>query len=179
MRAFQNYQKVLGIFFALLLFVSCSDGGESGEGEGGKAAESANQGVSIQRVIPFASGSGATKAVINECRLQASIPISIQAKASGVELVDELKPKKGRALNLTISKVHAKGGGPFSGARWIIVTGTLTSKGKTVGSFSAQRTSTKPANTCTVLGHIADVMTSDIASWLANPTMNAQLGEAH
>jgi hypothetical protein len=131
----------------------------------------------VARSIPILPSAGATSAVQSECGLQTAVPQAVQQAAADVTLVDA-PAKSGRWLELSISEVHAPGGGLFSGPKWIAVSGKLHDKGKVIGTFRAKRLSTGARSTCATLGKIATVIGQDIAAWLGAPSMNAELGDA-
>lgn len=137
------------------------------------AAQAATQ---VARSIPIAPGAGASGAVQQECQLQTLVPQAIQTAGADVTLVDG-KPQ-GRWLDLTISEVHAPGGGPFSGPKWMAVSGTLHDRGKVIGSFRAKRVTTGVRSTCGSLAKVATVIGRDIAGWLTAPSLNAEIGDA-
>ena len=143
----------------------------------GLAATGASAAVQIARSVPIAPAAGATEAVKAECQLETLVPAEIQKAGADVQLVDA-PSKSGKALELSISEVHAPGGGPFSGPKWMAVSGQLFEKGKLVGSFRAKRLSTSPRSTCGTLARITQAIGRDIAGWLQAPTMNAELGDA-
>jgi hypothetical protein len=150
------------VAFALVCFVS--------------AASAATQ---LARSIPIAAGAGASGAVSQECQLQTRVPEAIAQAASDVQLVDA-PSKAARWLELEISEVHGPGGGPFSGPKWLAVTGKLHERGKLIGSFRAKRLSTGGfvKGTCATLGGCATSIGRDVAAWLQAPSMNAELGDA-
>jgi hypothetical protein len=141
------------------------------------AAPAAQAATQIASSIPIAPSAGASGPVQQECQLQTLVPQGIQQAGADVTLVDA-PAKGGRWLELTISEVHAPGGGPFSGPKWMTVSGTLRDRGKVIGSFRAKRISTGPRSTCGSLAKIATVLGQDIAAWLAAPSMNAEIGDA-
>jgi hypothetical protein len=138
------------------------------------AAQAATQ---VARSIPFAPSAGASPPVQQECQLQTLVPQAIQTAGGDVTLVDA-PAKGGRWLELTISEVHAPGGGLFSGPKWMTVTGTLRDRGKVIGSFRAKRVTTGARSTCGSLAKIATVIGQDIAGWLTAPSLNAEIGDA-
>ena len=140
------------------------------------AAHAATQ---IARTIPIAPSAGASGSVQNECQLQSRVPQAIAQAASDVQLVDAPN-KAARWLELEISEVHGPGGGPFSGPKWMAVTGKLHERGKVIGSFRAKRLSTGGfvKGTCATLGGCATAIGRDVAAWLQAPTMDAELGDA-
>jgi len=141
------------------------------------AASAAQAATQVARSIPIAPNAGASPAVQQECQLQTLVPQGIQQAGADVTLVDA-PAKGGRWLELSISEVHAPGGGPFSGPKWISVSGTLHDRGKVIGSFRAKRVTTGARSTCGSLAKIATVIGQDIAAWLTAPSMNAEVGDA-
>lgn len=140
-------------------------------------ASSALAGVQVARTIAFAPSAGASDNVKQECQLQTQVPAAIQQAGTDVQLVDAPN-KSGRALELTISELHAPGGGIFSGPKWMTVEGKLYEKGKLIGSFRAKRHSTALKSTCGTLARISLAIGQNIAAWLNAPTMDAELGDA-
>jgi hypothetical protein len=140
-------------------------------------AASALAAVQLARTAPILPTAGATGAVQQECQLQTLVPQAVQQAGADVTLVDA-PAKSGRWLELSISEVHAPGGGLFSGSKWMAVSGKLHDRGKVIGTFRAKRISTGARSTCATLGKIATVIGQDIAGWLAAPSMNAELGDA-
>jgi hypothetical protein len=133
--------------------------------------------VQVARSIPILPTAGATGAVQQECQLQTLVPQAIQQAAADVTLVDA-PAKSGRWLELSISEVHAPGGGLFSGPKWMTVSGKLHDRGKVIGTFRAKRLSTGARSTCGTLAKIATVLGQDIAGWLSAPSMDAEIGDA-
>jgi hypothetical protein len=143
------------------------------------AAGGALAATQVPRSIPFAASAGAPGPVHSECALQTRVPEAIAQAGADVTLVDA-PAKSGRWLELAISEVHAPGGGPFSGPKWMAVTGKLYDRGKLIGSFRAKRVSTGGfvRGTCATLGRCALAIGQDVAAWLAAPSMNAEIGDA-
>lgn len=132
-------------------------------------------GVTVSREIAYAKTSGVRDKVRSECGLQTLIPAAIAENSSDVELID------GRGnLELEITAAHGPGGGVFSGPKWVEVRGTLRRGGKTLG-FRAKRysaTDVFSGGTCGILAKCGRSIGQDIAAWLANPTPDAELGDA-
>jgi hypothetical protein len=143
------------------------------------AAAAASAATQIARSIPIAASAGASGPVQQECQLQTRVPQAIAQAATDVELVDA-PSKSGRWLELEISEVHGPGGGPFSGPKWMTVTGKLHERGKLIGSFRAKRLSTGGfvKGTCATLGGCATAIGRDVAAWLQAPSMTAEIGDA-
>lgn len=139
-------------------------------------------GVQIKQEIAFADGATSQK-VQDECGLQRDIPKFIAAYAKdGVTLVENFDTA-GRRLELTITNAYAPGGGAWSGAKWVEVSGTLYQGDQQVGSFISSRYSTGGMfggfkGTCSIVGRCGKVIGKDIAAWLKNPSENAKLGDS-
>ena len=133
----------------------------------------------LARSIPIAASAGASGAVQQECQLQTRVPAAIAQATADVQLVDA-PSKSARWLELEVSEIHAPGGGPFSGPKWMAISGKLHERGKVIGTFRAKRLSTGGfvKGTCATLGGCAQAIGRDVATWLQAPTMNAELGDA-
>jgi hypothetical protein len=147
------------------------------------AAAAQGPDVRVQRIIPFAPGSGAPAKVIDQCDLQTRVPALLGEASTRVELVDRQTGTRGRVLELEIASVRAPGGGVFSGRKWLTVTGSLRENGREIGSFTAARHSVGGVagvfgGTCGILERAAQVIAQDIAVWLDAPTKAARLGDA-
>jgi hypothetical protein len=139
--------------------------------------------VKVLRSIPFGSDAHASQKVEDECQLQTKVPSFLDQYSDDVELVDGPLGKSGRVLELTISEVHASGGGAYSGAKSMTVSGVLRKDGAEIGSFTATRFSGGGLfggykGTCAIVGRCAKVIGKDIAEWLKHPSKNARLGNA-
>lgn len=138
--------------------------------------------VQIKQEIAFADGATSQK-VQDECGLQRDIPKYIAAYAKdGVTLVEKFDPAAPR-LELAITSAYAPGGGAWSGAKWVEVSGKLFQGNKQVGSFTGSRYSTGGMfggfkGTCSIVGRCGKVIGKDIAEWLKNPSENAKLGDS-
>lgn len=151
-------------------------------------AQAAGEGVSItiNQNIEYAESSGAPEKVKDECKLQTRLPQFIKdyAKKLNVVLVEEVgESTDGRVLQIEIVNVIGAAGGAWSGAKSVTVEGKLTENGEVIGTFTSKRFSGGGAfggykGTCSILGRCIKAMGSDIATWLANPTMDAKLGDA-
>lgn len=146
------------------------------------SAPAGEQDVKVLRSIPFA-GDAASQKVQDECELQTKVPHFLDAYSEKVELVDGALGKGGRVLELTISQVHAPGGGAFSGSKSMTVKGVLRENGKEIGNFTATRYSGGGVfggykGTCAIVGRCAKAIGKDIANWLENPQKDSELGDA-
>lgn len=120
---------------------------------------------------------GATDAVREQCGLQTLIPELVAASGPDVQLV-EGRPKGGRVLELQVAELHAPGGGPFSGPKWIVVNAELHEGGRVVATARAKRTTAAPlGGTCGQLQKVARAIAVDLGAWLRDPQGSAELGD--
>jgi hypothetical protein len=142
------------------------------------ASPGAAEPIRLSDRVEFSASSGATSAVREECGLQASLPQAVRDAAGEVELVSG--PAKGRrTLELAIVEVHAPGGGPFSGPKWMTVTADLREGGERVANARAKRVTSGAfgGGTCSQLQKVARAIAVDLGAWLAHPTRGAELGD--
>ena len=138
---------------------------------------SAGEAVSIPRVTPYAGGVG-TDDVRNKCDWNAKLSENIARYAKGgvsITAVDSPQAS-GKVLTMKITQVHAIGGGSMSGSKWAQVHGEPHDGGTLVGSFVAERHTISGGWTaCGVLHSLGKELGEDIAGWLKNPTLDANL----
>jgi hypothetical protein len=110
------------------------------------------QAIRLADHVELSPASGATDAVRQQCGLQTGLPEWVRSAASNVELVQG-KPQGGRVLELQVVEIHAPGGGPFSGPKWMLVAATLKDGGRTVATARGKRVTAEPfGGTCGALG---------------------------
>jgi hypothetical protein len=144
-------------------------------------ASNASAEVQVLKDIPFSQDIEVRAAVREKCELGTKLSGFIAEYGTDVTRVDELG--SGRVLDLSITQVHASGGGVFSGPKWLEVQGTLKQAGKPVASFRGKRFSGGGAfgvfkGTCAIIGRTTQALGKDIGTWLANPVDGANLGDA-
>ena len=141
------------------------------------SAAAGAQPVRLANRVELSATSGATPAVSEQCGLQTGLPAWVAAAASDVQLV-EGHPQGGRVLELSIIEIHAPGGGPFSGPKWMLVSAELKEGGRTVATARGKRVTAEPfGGTCGALGKVGHAIAVDIGAWLSNPTKGAELGD--
>jgi hypothetical protein len=139
--------------------------------------------ITIAKSISFAADSGASQELIDDCEMQTRLPEYI--KKEGKRKIDvelskgPLEDAEGKILHLEISNVYAPGGGAYSGSKSVIVMGELKENGEVIASMSGRRHSMvgMMPGTCSIMKRITKKLGEDIADWLAEPTMNAELGD--
>ncbi len=139
--------------------------------------------VTIAKSVPFAADSGASDNVKEECEMQTRLPEYIRKEGKrkvDVELAEgPLDDVAGKVLHLEITNVFAPGGGAYSGSKSVIVAGELKEDGAVIGSMTVRRHSLigMMPGTCSIMKRIVKKLGEDIATWLAAPTMDAELGD--
>jgi len=139
--------------------------------------------LTISQSIPFAEDSGASDDIKNECKFETRLPEYLKKEAKrtfDVVLSKEpLEDAEGKTLSLIIANMYGLGGGAWSGSKSAIVTGELKENGEVIASMSLRRHSIMgmAPGTCSILKRISKKMGEDIAEWLEEPTMDAELGD--
>ncbi len=133
--------------------------------------------ISVPQLVPFDDGANIRQAIKNECKLDTRLPAYVKKylKKSGAFSDNR---NEGKYLDMRITDVVAKGGGLYSGPKWMEVKGTLLTNGKPGPSFRAKRVTTQGARACSAAARCAKAIAKDIAKWLKNPVDNAALGDA-
>ena len=143
--------------------------------------------LNLQKKASYSKDLSVPSAVKAECGLENKVVEFVQSSASGnfdkVVLVNDPEKSAGKSLAMKITGIAGTGGGAYTGAKFITVDGTLRENGKVTGTFRATRYSSGGAfggykGTCAILGRCAKAIGSDVAKWLAEPSMNAKLGDA-
>lgn len=142
--------------------------------------------ITVATMTPFAEDSGVTDNVKNECGFETHLPkyLKSYAKKAGVKVVltsDALDSVEGRVLILTTTEVFAMGGGGYSGAKSATVEAKLMENGEVIGTATSHRRALMGMmpGTCSMMKRVAKILGKDVGEWLANPTMDANLGDAH
>jgi hypothetical protein len=132
--------------------------------------------VSIPRVTPYADGVGSDD-VRQQCDWNTRLSEKIAHYAEGGASVTDTDVSRigGKVLTLKITKVHAVGGHGFAGPSWAEIHGELHDGGKLVGSFTAHQHTMVGMTACGALDHLAKELGDDIADWLKEPTLDANL----
>ena len=140
--------------------------------------------VTISESIPFAEDSGATDKVKVECAFETRLPNYIRKAAKKpvkIALSSEpLEDAEGKVLILNTTNVFALGGGGYSGSKSVTISGELRENGEVIGSLTARRHTIFGVmpGTCSILKRLAKKLGKDVALWLAEPTMDALLGDS-
>ena len=143
-------------------------------------------GTLLIKEIVFGADAVIPSAVKNECALLTKLSAEIKANAAN-QYTTVLEgstsvPADAEVLSIEIINLMGSGGGAWSGAKSVMINGTLSKQGKAVGGFKALRVSGGGffggyKGTCAILGRCVKTLGKDVAGWLQNPTPNATLGD--
>ena len=153
-----------------------------------KAASISAGSVLVSSSIPYAANAVVNAKVKSECQLDTKLASFIDSygQSSGVDvaLIDKplTKKSKGKVLLVEITNVQAAGGGVWSGAKSVSVSGKLFENGKLIGDFTGSRYTSGGLfggfkGTCSLVGRCVKTLGKDIGQWLENPTMGSSLGD--
>ncbi len=140
--------------------------------------------ITIAESTPFSETSGVTENVKNECGIQVRLPKYIKSYAKKhtdvVFTTEPLENAEGKVLYLEFEHVYAPGGGGYSGAKSVSVTGELKDNGEVIASLTADRAALfgMTPGTCSMLKRVAKKLGQDIGNWLKAPEMDSMLGDA-
>lgn len=137
---------------------------------------SATDAVSIPRVTPYADGIG-TVDVRTKCDWNSKLSENVAHNGeTAVSITDaDVSHISGKVLTMKITAVHAIGGGLWTGPKWAEVQGELHDGGRLVGSFRAMQHTSGGLTACSSLNRLGKELGENIADWLKEPTLNANL----
>ena len=143
-------------------------------------------GTLIIKPIGFNKDAYIRDAVKQECDLDGKLVQFIKENAAGqyanIVTDSNTEPADAQILTMEIGEVQGAAGGAWSGAKSVVVKGSLSQKGKMLGDFKARRYSGGGMfggykGTCAILGRCVKTLGRDVAEWLAHPTPQAVLGD--
>ena len=140
------------------------------------------------RATPFAEDADIPKKVRAECtELQNQMAAYTEefGREFGVEveLADDIDTQaEGRVLKMEIVEAVSAGNAFIGHQKSTRIRGTLFENGEKVASFKGRRNSMGGAfagykGSCSVLGRTVKALGKDVASWLAKPEDDAELGD--
>ena len=136
--------------------------------------------LTVPEKVSFAKSADVRAAIKAECKLPERFPAYIKKYTSAYDVeLGSGKGASGDVLSVEITKAQGIGGGLHGGRKYFGARGTLTSKGKVIGSFEAERGTTGGSwgGACKSLNRAAAGVAKDIGKWLEKPTNKARLGE--
>jgi len=142
----------------------------------------------VAKTTPYAGKISTPAEKLSECQLDTRLPEYIESAAEpGLDVIisdETLDGGTGKVLVLEIVRVDERAGGiGFKRPARVAVRGELTEYGQLIGSFIGMRHTLKTAifdgfkGTCASLGRSLEMLSRDIATWLANPAIDAKLGD--
>ena len=152
---------------------------------GAAAPAAADDGkVIMLRSIPFSDEAFVRPEVRDECKLQTRVVDYILQAANGaqIETVDEFpKTTDARVLDIQIVDTTESGNGFTGRHKSVGLRGELRQNGEVIGSFRARRSTGGGVmgaykGHCSFFARCAKTLGNDVATWLRNPTMKADLG---
>jgi hypothetical protein len=151
-----------------------------------QTAQPTGTGTLIIKPISFKKDAYIRDAVKQECSLDEKLTQFIKDNAAGqyANIITDANsgPADAQVLTLEIEEVQGAAGGAWSGAKSVIIKGSLSQKGKMLGDFKARRYSTGGMfagykGTCAILGRCVKTLGKDVAEWMAHPAPQAVLGD--
>ena len=138
--------------------------------------------LTIPEKAKYVNAKKVRSAIVVECKLPETLSKHIKSFAKSynkVVMAKSLKGAKGDVLDVKIENAMGHGGGGWGmgSRRTLTAVGKLKRNGKTIGSFTAQRGTTRGRRTCGALQYVSKAVAKDIGVWLAKPTKGARLGE--
>jgi hypothetical protein len=149
-------------------------------------SQSSGAGTLIIKPISFKQDAYIRDAVKQECSLEGKLTQFIKENAAGhyanIVMDSNAGPADAQILVVEIEEVQGAAGGAWSGARSVVIKGTLSQQGKMLGDFKARRYSgggmfAAYKGTCAILGRCVKTLGRDVAEWLIHPTSQAVLGD--
>jgi len=142
------------------------------------AASVRAESIVVSKKIPYAKNSTADADIRKECDWNTTLPRYLAAESKGRVLVNDKASASDSKLALVATAVHAAGGGPFSGPKWLTLEGKLTKGGKSLGNFEVRRQTMSGYDVCGTLTSLSEEIAGDILEWLDKPGKDAKLGDA-
>jgi hypothetical protein len=173
-------------YMTLLVLLACLSGCASKGGEPLQTVQHTGTGTLIIKPITFEKDAYIRDAVKQECNLDGKLSQFIKENAAGqfANIITDSAtgPADAQILTVEIGEVQGAAGGAWSGAKSVVIKGSLSQKGKILGDFKARRYSGGGVfggykGTCAILGRCVKTLGRDVAEWIAHPTAQAVLGD--
>ena len=186
-----KFYVVLGVFFMSLLAGCQTPGTKKTETKPEAVAAVAEKqftgtGTLVIEPIRFKKDIYVREAVKQQCNLDGKLSQFIQQYAAGqyANIITDgsRAPRNADVLKVEIDEVQGGGGGAWSGAKAVRISGVLKKRGRVVGDFKARRYSGGGffgayKGTCAIMGRCVKALGRDVAEWLQHPTKRAALGD--
>ena len=173
-------------YMTLFVLLAGSSGCATNGNKPPQAAQHTGTGTLIIKPIGINKETYIRDAVKQECDIDGKLTQFIEQFAAGQYAAIVTDSNTGSAdaqvLTMEIEEVQGAAGGAWSGAKSVVVKGSLSQKGKILGDFKARRYSGGGMfggykGTCAILGRCVKTLGKDVAEWLAHPTSQAVLGD--
>lgn len=139
----------------------------------------ADEAIIIAQNIPYASDAIGTTAIRTECDWTRTLSENIVTFSKGkITATDqELHTLPGKTLEIKVTRVHAFGGGAYSGTKWASIHGDLKESGKIIRSFDFTRTTTFSFHitACGSLGRLSNALAKDVNKWTINTSYHTDI----
>lgn len=149
-------------------------------------AKPSGTGTLVIKEMGFKKDAYIREAVKKECNLTGKLTQFIEQNAADqyaqIIVNSTSRSSNTQILSIQIEHVQGGGGGAWSGGKSVLISGSLSKRGKVIGDFKARRYSGGGMfgaykGTCAILGRCVKTLGRDIAQWLENPTHKAVLGD--
>jgi hypothetical protein len=174
--------SVMTLFVLLAVLSGCATNGNKPP----QAEQHSGTGTLIIKPVAFKNDAYIRDAVKQECDLTGKLAQFVEQFAAShyasIVTDSNTAPSDAQVLTMEIEEVQGAAGGAWSGAKSVVVKGSLSQKGKLLGDFKARRYSGGGMfggykGTCAILGRCAKALGKDVAEWLDHPTSQAVLGD--
>lgn len=170
----------------LSVLLACSSGCATNSNKPLQVEQHTGTGTLIIKPIAFRNDAYIRDAVKQECNLDGKLAEFIKENAAGqyanIVTDSDTGPAHAQILTVEIEEVQGDAGGAWSGAKVVMIKGSLSQKGKILGDFKARRYSGGGMfggykGTCAILGRCVKTLGRDVAEWMTHPTSHAVLGD--
>ena len=131
----------------------------------------AAEAITIKADIPYANDSIGNEAIRKECNWTRQLSENIVNLSQGkvVATDADFETSAGKKLAITVTDVHAIGGGGWTGPKWARLAGELSNNGKVIANFDINRRAiATPYSACDTLTNIARALSKDVVKWINN-----------
>jgi hypothetical protein len=124
--------------------------------------------VYIDAVVPYASDDVATPQMRADCDWNAKLPKRIVNAADGRIAIAKgpLAQQAGTTLAITITEVHVRGGGMYTGDKSARIEGELRRDGQVVKTFDFRRSTEGSMSICGAVNAIGNHLAKDVGAWI-------------
>ena len=131
--------------------------------------------------IPYLDADAADEDLQRHCDWNRTTAAYLASESEGRVVLpgSTATPAPRKRLTLVTQTLHTVGGGLWTGPKWVVIEGTLTENGRTIGSFEGRRQSIAGSfSGCKTVRELGQAVADDILGWIEAPKMNSKLGDA-